>query len=123
MIDKFAAAFEALTQANEDEFGLWEVLWALNYQYPQETHLHRLEESIEAVRTLFRLGLVKVSYGHTTPGHGRAVPPEEFEGVINNLSSWTPQTEPQIWCITTDAGEAAWAERGAGLRRLMDGLI
>ena len=101
-----------LSDACEDYYGLYEIIWSLNNQFPDVPEDSKREVAQEALGNLVKKRLVSL-YTTTWPGGTYvAVPGHQAQAVIAAGSSWAspPAAPTKYYCFAaTPEGEQAYS--------------
>jgi hypothetical protein len=101
----------ALRGATEDYFGLHEVLWELNAEFPEALESTKLQVAIAAVERLLQDGLVDVYAATWARDAFAPVPRSQVVDLLRQARSWQPEEE--YLCIAaTDAGMTTYSHFG-----------
>lgn len=102
---------EALSDANEDCTGLWELAWRVNSLYPSKTSEGKLRLAREAIKSLLDKGYLSI---YQTYDAELALPASEAMAVLESDEAWLPPSEgPGYWFLATKDGKDAYYESDA----------
>jgi len=97
-IDRNKLREEVLSDGADDYFGLYEIIWSLNGQYPDVSR----EQKVDAARTvaLALLESGKISLYKTVWASNRydPVPKEEALSAVRSDGAWKDPTEDPYFC-------------------------
>ena len=102
-----------LSSANEDYFGLYEIIWELNSTFPQEGLGEKYAAAEAAVRSLLARGWIQLyrrkgGFNRDSPTY-EPVELDTIEEVLSNPVSWYPEyANERIECTATEDGERAY---------------
>jgi hypothetical protein len=103
----------ALSDANEDWTGLYELIWSLNRIYPDLEESEKVKMAVHALTSLIEAGLIELGLALWKTQAIRTVPPEEYSRAISNQDAWKSPDDVNgdtYYCFaTTEAGEQAYA--------------
>jgi hypothetical protein len=106
----------ALRGANEDWYGLYELIWELNTLFPHATPEEKLEVGRSALRLLLKDGLIELSFRPrwSPPADYQPVARQEGQQLIESLKAWEePARHPDgafYAFAATEAGQQAFLE-------------
>jgi hypothetical protein len=111
MIDPAKARVMALTDAAEDYWGLYELVWELNTKYPDSSGDERLQVARAALTGLLQDGLVELFSARWSPSHYEAVSAGRAVALVALDSAWRPPSDADgtfVAFAVTDAGRRAY---------------
>ncbi len=108
MIDAHFAESLAISYADEDYHGLYELVWGLNSAHPEVSHQDRIRAAQAALHSLVSRGLVAVFSADEPLAAPEPVPAAVVQQIIADPAAWLPPNErgsPHYCFTTTEDGE------------------
>jgi hypothetical protein len=103
--------------ANEDAYGLFEAVYALNTRYPSRSIDENRQLAMDVLRDLLTEGLIALyredrgTGSETTPCEVIEIPSREAVSVLSDVTSWEPygvEDEPGVAFMATERGYEVW---------------
>jgi hypothetical protein len=105
-----------LELAVEDVYGLWEILWGLQSEFPNGAQSELRREAESALRELLRKGWVCVLRRNSTTDEAIQLQPAEASAALADQSNWD---EPGIDSAQIVVGATAEGERAYYCKELI----
>jgi hypothetical protein len=88
---------------DEDDYGIYEVVWALNSAFPQESVSEKYRVANQVLLEMLKTGRARLFYvnGYSTGSSSKKeVPSSEAESVLNSPTSWYPEHDSRTVVIS-----------------------
>jgi hypothetical protein len=98
-IDRDRLRDDVLSDARADYWGLYEIVWSLNTQYPQVSRDAKIGAARDVVRTLVKSGAIGGFRTVWASNVFRPVPPGELLAAIDGTPAWNDPTDAPYYCV------------------------
>jgi hypothetical protein len=120
MIDPASAEYAALTLANDEVNGLYDLLFLFDKEFPDDLVEERLRAAKQALRNLVARGWLRLWFATwTSPDREEPIAPDALDAVIENPYWWENHIDRMVWFATTEAGGDAFARPEPDLRAVL----
>ena len=98
-IDRDRLRNDVISDAHDDYFGLYEIVWSLNTQYPHVSREAKVAAARDVVRSLVEGGQLSGFRTVWASNDFQPVAPGELLAAIDDSPAWSDPTEEPYLCV------------------------